>query len=274
MTMHPFRKRCRLSGRVLLCLLLAALLPAAGCASKYGAQTTTVSHYPDCYAPINELRQSEHSAPKYAAGGAAAGAVLGALIGYLATGKSSGALVGGAAGAVAGGAAGGIYGQHSQTQDDAERLAAYNSQLEGNIRETSRMTAAAKLARQCYERQFAVAASEYKAGRLTKEQFNSRYIEVTNGMQEAASLLGQSNKRGSEISAEYERALQQESMRVANAGSGKNAPKASAEERRKLSNLKTKSTAMQRSVSAGEEEERQLMQRLSITHRQAQDLMS
>jgi outer membrane lipoprotein SlyB len=260
--------------RTVLCLLLASLLPVTGCASRYGTQKTAINHYPDCYAPINELRQSENTAPKYAAGGAAAGALLGALAGYLATGKASGALVGGAAGAVAGGAAGGIYGKQRQDQDDAALLASYNSQLDAGIREVDKATAAAKLARQCYERQFTVAASEYKAGRLNKEQFNARYVEVTSGMEEAASILGASNRKNAEVTAEYQRALQQEQTRATSAGQQGQTRQAPREDQQQITELRNKTKAMQRSVSAGEEEERLLLQRLSMTHKQAQDLMS
>lgn len=260
--------------RPLLCALMGVVLLSTGCASKYGAQMTTVNHYPDCYAPISELRQSEYRAEKSAAGGAVAGAALGALIGYLATGKGSGAAVGAATGAVAGGAAGGIYGSQAQKSEDAARLAEYNSQLDGNIREANKATAAAKVARQCYERQFKVAAAEFKAKRLTKDQFNSRYIEVTNGMEEAASILGQVNRNNSEIAAEYNRALQQERARASSSGKKTAQAAPSAEQRRQLSQMQNKNTVMQRSVKESQEEEKLLLQRLSATHQQAKDLMS
>jgi outer membrane lipoprotein SlyB len=260
--------------RALLCVVLASLLCVTGCASRYGTQKTAINHYPDCYAPINELRQSENTAPKYAAGGAAAGAAIGALLGYLTTGKASGALVGGAAGAVAGGAAGGIYGHQRQQQEDASQLAAYNSQLDSGIREVSKATAAARVARQCYERQFTVAAAEYKAGRLSREEFNSRYHEVVSGMEEAADILGTANRKNSGVTAEYQRVLQQESTPVANARQVKNSRETSREAKQQIAELKNKTNTMQKSVSAGEEEERLLLQRLSMTHKQAQDLMS
>lgn len=258
----------------LLCALLGVAFLASGCASKYGAQTTTVQYYPDCYSPIGELRQSEHRAEKSAAGGAVAGAALGALIGYLATGKASGAAVGAAAGGIAGGAAGGIYGSQAQKSEDAAKLAEYNAQLDGNIQEANRATAAAKVARQCYERQFKVAAAEFKAKRLTRDQFNGRYIEVTNGMEEAAGILGMINRNNSEIAAEYNRALQQETAR-ASASSGRKSSRAAKQaETQHVTQMQRKNAAMQRSLQEGQDEEKLLLQRLSATHQQARDLMS
>lgn len=269
-------------------LLTALLVPAlclAGCASKYGTQTTKVSHYPDCYSPINELRQNEFYAQKSAAGGAVAGALLGGLIGYLATGDASGAAVGAAVGGIAGGAAGGIYGSHQQEQNDRARLEQYNASLDGNIREVNKATAAARVARQCYERQFTVAASEYQAGHITREQFNSRYLEVTQGLEEAANILGEANRNSAQVAKEYDRAINQEAQRASqtqqSAGSGKKSAassgtsaSSSSGQNRQVADLRKKSTTMQSSVDAGQEEERLLRQRLTTTHQQARDLLS
>ena len=258
--------------RIALCVLLSFSVPQLGCASKYGSQTTTVSHYPDCYQPINDLRQSEYRPQKTAAGGAVAGALLGALVGYLATGKGEGAAIGAATGAVAGGAAGGIYGSQQQKAEDERQLAQYNQQLDGNITETNRAAAAARVARQCYERQFTVAANEYKAKRLTKEQFNSRYQEVTSGLQEAANILGEVNTSNRQITADYNRAMQEETAKVtAASSSGK---KSAAQSSPQLAQMRQTSKKMEQSTKASEEEERLLLERLAATHQQAKDLMS
>lgn len=277
MTTASAAARQRFSFRFPVCVLIIGALASAGCTSKYGQQITTVGYYPDCYAPIRDLRASEHSVAKSVGGGAALGAALGALIGYAASGgKGSGALVGAATGAVAGGAAGGIYGQHSKDQEDAARLAEYNAQLDGRIGAVNRTTAAARVARQCYERQFTVAASEYQAGRLTREQFYARYVEVRNGLEEAASILGEANRNGAQVAADYNRALEQESARVAASGKqgGKKNASARAEEGRQLKRMRQTNASIKQSVSAGAEEERQLLERLSLTRRQADDLMS
>lgn len=269
--------------KVCMIALLAAAMPLTGCASKYGKQTTVVNHYPDCYSPINELRKNEFYAQKSAAAGAVGGALLGALIGYAATGKASGALAGAAVGGIAGGAAGGIYGQHQQEQNDEARLAQYNASLDGNIREVNKATAAAKVARQCYERQFTVAASEFKAGHISREQFNSRYNEVVQGLEEAATILGEANRNSAQVAQEYSKAIDQEAQNMAQnkqpqASSGsKKAPKAQAAssgQSRQVADLRKKSSDMNASVSAGQEEERLLRQRLASTQQQAKDLLS
>ncbi len=263
----------------MLTLMLIGTLLSAGCTSKYGAQTTKVNHYPDCYAPINELRSNEFAVQKGVAGGAVAGAALGALVGYLATGKSSGAIAGAAVGGIAGATAGGVYASHEKDQNDTARLAEYNSRLEGGIREVDKATAAAKLARQCYDRQFATAASEYKAKRISREQFNSRYQEVTSGMEEAANILGLANKNSAEVVAAYNKAIDDEAQRQNVPPATVRSPKARASvnrtsEGQQLTRLADSTNSMQRSVSAGQEEERLLRERLEATHKQARDLMS
>ncbi|MDL2316695.1 hypothetical protein LJC59_06405 [Desulfovibrio sp. OttesenSCG-928-A18] len=262
--------------KMLCCALLGGVLLIGGCTSKYGTQTTQVNHYPECYSPINELRQNEYVVQKSVAGGAVAGAALGAVVGYLTTGKASGALVGAAAGGIAGGTAGGLYGQHQKEQNDSARLAQYNSQLDGGIREVDKATAAAKVARQCYERQFSTAVSEYKAGHITREQFSSRYQEVSSGLEEAANILGQANQNSRAIAGEYNKALNAEAERlnVSPSAVRSSTPVGNTEEGRQLSRMAENTSKMERSVSAGQEEERLLRQRLAETRKQAQDLLS
>lgn len=277
---------CRLysTARSLLILLLFCVLSATGCASKYGTQTTTVNHYPDCYAPINELRKSEFAVEKSTATGAVVGGVLGAIVGLAASGgKASGAAIGAATGAVAGGAVGYGVGKSKQSSDDSALLAEYNSRLDGSIRETDKATAAARLARQCYERQFTVAVSEFKAKRISREQFNSRYQEVISGMEEAANILGTANRNSAQVAAAYNRAIDEESNKrgvsSASVRSSAKTKRPSPElnktaDGRELSRMAEKTDRMDQSVSAGQQEERLLRERLAATKQQAADLMS
>ena len=284
MTAQAISRRLCSSSRSLLILLLFSVLATTGCASKYGTQSTKVNHYPDCYAPINELRKSEFAVEKSTATGAVVGGVLGAIVGLAASGgKASGAAIGAATGAVAGGAVGYGAGKSSQSSSDSAMLADYNSRLDGGIRETDKATAAARLARQCYERQFTVAASEFKAKRITKEQFNSRYQEVISGMEEAANILGMANRNSSEVVTAYNRAIDEESTKrgvsSATVRSAARSKKASAElsrteDGRQLSRMAENTSKMEQSVSAGQQEERLLRERLAATKQQATDLMS
>ncbi len=277
----------------LLCLLPALALPAGGCASKYGAQTTKVAYYPDCYQPIADLRQSEHSVARSTVGGAAIGAVLGAIGGYLITGKGSGAAVGAAAGAAAGGAVGYAKGSSDKEREDSERLSEYLSQIDGNISGLDRTTAAARMARQCYDRQFTVAASEYKAGRLTKDQFRDRYIEVSSGMGEAARIVGEKSVESEQVAAQYRQALNQEADRLGvpkeqlaqskSTGSRKSSSQAKTapasatlqtDEGQQLTKLADKTATMDKSVNDAKTEEAALRERLAAMDQQSRDLMS
>ena len=74
----------------LYCIVMTCLcsLLATGCASKYGAQTTDVHYYPDCYQPIADLRSAEKSFNTTMVMGTTMGALLGAVIGASQTGKA------------------------------------------------------------------------------------------------------------------------------------------------------------------------------------------
>lgn len=284
MTVRAISCRLCVVSRSLLIVLLFCAVSITGCASKYGTQTTKVAYYPDCYAPIDELRKNEFAVAKSTAAGAVIGGVVGALAGLIISGgKGSGAAIGAAAGAVAGGATGYGVGKSKQNSSDAATLADYNSRLDGGIREADKATAAAKIARQCYERQFTVAVSEFKAKRLSKEQFRQRYEEVLSGMEEAANILGTANRNSAEVAAAYNRAIDQESNKrgvapgaVRASARSKSAPPAlnNSADGRELSRMAEKTGRMEKSVAAGQQEERLLRERLSATRQQASDLMS
>ena len=61
----------------LVAVLIMALLALPGCASKYGAQRTKVNYYPQCYQPVQQLRDDENYVAKSTATGAVGGALLG-----------------------------------------------------------------------------------------------------------------------------------------------------------------------------------------------------
>lgn len=295
MTSQVHAPRCAYT-RLLLCFMLALSVLATGCASsKYGPQTTKVSYYPDCYQPIADLRQAEHAVAKSTAGGAAIGALVGAVGGYLASGgKASGALIGAGAGAVVGGAVGYAKGSSDQEKDDAARLAEYTSRIDGDISNLDRATAAAKVARQCYDRQFTVAVSEFKAGHLTKDQFKDRYTEVSSGMDEAARIVGQTSTESAQVATQYRQAVDQEANRLgvpkeqlgpkpvptkqaSTRKPVKTAPvsaKLDTDEGKQLSKLADKSAAMDKSVEDAKNEEAALRDRMAAMQRQSQDLMS
>ena len=195
-----------------LCLLIC-IFPLAGmtgCASKYGQQTTHVDRYPQCYAPIQKLREEENSVAKTAAGGAVAGALIGALIGGLATGKIEGAVAGGVVGGVTGGAIGYSQSKQRQMRDQNVRMASYLRDLDGDIAGIDTVNASARYSLQCYDKEFKLLIAEYKSGRISKIELDNAYQEIKSGMGEAEHLLGAAIERNKERDAQYEAALADE----------------------------------------------------------------
>jgi len=190
-----------------MCLILTAGLLGSGCTSQYGAQKTKVNYYPQCYQPVNQLRQDENSTGKSTAAGAVGGALLGALIGGLATGKASGALIGAAAGGAAGAVAGNVYGKSKSQQRDAAYMQQYSQQLGSEAASMNRSTAAAKVAAKCYDDQFKLAASQFKAGQISRIEFQDRYNEIRSGLEETSFILNDTATTMAKKDGEYQQAL-------------------------------------------------------------------
>lgn len=190
-----------------LALLLAAGLLFGGCTSKYGAQKTRVNYYPQCYQPVAQLRQDENSTGTSTAVGATGGALLGALIGGLATGKVEGAVAGAAVGGVSGAVAGNIYGKSQARDRDAAYLQAYSRQLGSEAASMNRATAAAKVASKCYDEQFQLAANQFKAGQISRLDFQNRYNEIRSGLEETSFILNSTATTMAEKDSEYQQAL-------------------------------------------------------------------
>lgn len=186
-------------------LATSMLLP--GCASKYGPQQTKVHYYPQCYRPVSDLRNDENEVGRSTALGAASGALLGAAIGGLASGNWKGALAGAAAGAATGAVAGNIYGKNQAAKRDARYVKAYRQQLGAEAASMNRATSAAKVAMQCYDGEFKRAAADYKAGKITKDEFRDRYAEIRSGLQETSYILKARYDSMSAKDREYEQAL-------------------------------------------------------------------
>lgn len=190
-----------------LCLFLAAGLLISGCTSKYGEQKTKVNYYPQCYQPVNQLRQDENSTGKSTATGAVGGALLGALIGGLATGRASGAIAGAVAGGAAGAVAGNVYGKSKSQDRDAAYLHQYSQQLGSEAASMNRSTAAAKVAAKCYDEQFKLAADQFKAGQITRMEFQERYNEIRSGLEETSFILNDTATTMAKKDGEYQQAL-------------------------------------------------------------------
>ena len=198
-------------------LLLLCVLPLGGlwgCASKYGEQTTVVNYYPQCYAPIKQLRDEENRVAKSTAGGAVGGALIGALIGGLATGKVQGAVVGGVAGGVTGGAIGYAAGKQKQIRDQNARMASYLQDLDGDIAGLDAVSASARYSIQCYDKEFNQVISAYRAGRISRLELDKSYTEIRNGIAEAERLVGATLRKAYERDEQYNEALASEAQRM------------------------------------------------------------
>lgn len=209
-TMHPAKEIHMVKRHLrLLVVTVACIALLGGCASKYGAQTTQVNYYPQCYSPVAQLRADEDRITNSTAGGAAGGALLGALIGGLATGKVEGALAGAVAGGAAGAVGGNIYGKSQQRENDRRLLASYAAQLDEDSAGMDRATAAARLSARCYDEQFKKAAAQYKAGAITRQDFQDRYMEIRSGLEETSRILKLTSDHVIERDAEYQKTLAQ-----------------------------------------------------------------
>jgi outer membrane lipoprotein SlyB len=276
--------------------IAVALTLAAGCAhdSRFGPQTTVVNHYPDCYDPINQMRQAEFMVEESTVGGAVAGALLGAIAGYAADG-GRGALIGATMGAVTGGIIANQLAKAAEERNNAKRMALYSQHLDEASSNMDVTTAAASMARQCYEQQFASAVQDFQAGRINKEQFRSRYMEVAAGMEEASRVLGTSIDSIAEASVAYEEALLRESdrlkvkedtieqMREVSRQEIKGSAKPPArrpasglnqEEEQRLSAMINSGTAVENSVDKARSEQDLINARLDLANQMATDLLS
>ena len=193
----------------LYCIVMTCLcsLLATGCASKYGAQTTDVHYYPDCYQPIADLRSAEKSFNTTMVMGTTMGALLGAVIGASQTGKAEGALAGAAIGAGAGAGASYLVAKYNNERDDRVRLASYARDLNADVNSLNRVTAAGQVAYNCYSAKFRAALEDYKAKRITRAELDQRYAEIKSGLAEASAILGSTLSEADKREAEYRQVL-------------------------------------------------------------------
>ena len=200
----------------LYCIVMTCLcsLLATGCASKYGAQTTDVHYYPDCYQPIADLRSAEKSFNTTMVMGTTMGALLGAVIGASQTGKAEGALAGAAIGAGAGAGASYLVAKYNNERDDRVRLASYARDLNADVNSLNRVTAAGQVAYNCYSAKFRAALEDYKAKRITRAELDQRYAEIKSGLAEASAILGSTLSEADKREAEYRQVLTVEAKKA------------------------------------------------------------
>lgn len=205
---------CVRVSRKSICVVLMSVFTLTGCASKYGQQVTQVEYFPQCYSSIAELRASEDAYARTVATGSVVGALLGALGGYLATGKTEGALVGAAVGGVAGTAVGYSKAESDEASEGNRRMATYLQELDGDISGLDYVTASARLAIQCYDKQFKSSIASFKARKISKIELDKRYVEIRNGTQEASAILGVAIDSTLKKEEQYQKIIVEEARRL------------------------------------------------------------
>lgn len=71
----------------------------------------------------------------------------------------------------------------------------------------NRASAAAKIAAQCYDEQFQLAANQFKAGQITRLEFQDRYTEIRSGLEETSLILNGTATAMAQKDSEYQKAL-------------------------------------------------------------------
>ncbi len=193
----------------LVALLILSIF-STGCASKYGAQTTQVAYYPACYQPVSDLRRDEANINDSTSTGLVIGALLGALIGGVATGDAKGAVVGAAAGGAVGAVGGHAYATSEAKDRDAEFYRQYASQLDAETIQMSRANAAAKIAAQCYDKEFKKVVADAQAGNISKIELTNRYEEIRSGLEETSRILNVTYNNMHQKDAEYQKVMAEE----------------------------------------------------------------
>lgn len=201
-----------LAKKSVLPTLLICALALSGCGSAYGPQITTVNYYPDCYAPIQELRQAESDFSSNMLLGTMLGALAGAAVGLASTGDGRGALIGAAGGAAAGAVGSHIYSSHQENQREADRLTRYAYAITEDMERIDSVMLAARAANRCYEQQYARLVGRYESGRISQIAFETRLEEIRNGMTEAEAILGAVSTDVISKQADYRASLEEEAQ--------------------------------------------------------------
>ena len=193
---------------------LVASLALAGCVAPGGTtvpQMTKVNYYPQCYQPVQQLRQADQQFAQTMAINTALGAAGGAALGGIIGGNWQSALYG----AVAGGAvaAAGTYAQQRQQEADAERRATLiSNDMYHDSSEMQRAVVAARQANSCYNRAFNQVAAGVRRSTMPREEARLRFAEIYDGQRETAAILAQYGKKANDSVQEYQVAINQQTQ--------------------------------------------------------------
>lgn len=203
-----------------ICAVLA--LSLVGCGAKQKAPEFQAQYYPECYDPIAKLCKDQDNSEemKTAAKGAAIGALGGAVAGGLISGDWKGAAIGAAGGAVAGGLTGFFTARLSKISDQKARLAEYQKMLGESSKDWNLKTASVEKAYKCYREQIKLAKEQYKAKKISKEEFRARMAEIKAGIDNINTYWADAKSRINDQIADSEDFLKQqeaEAQKIADA---------------------------------------------------------
>ncbi|MDR2367812.1 MAG: glycine zipper family protein [Deltaproteobacteria bacterium] len=174
---------------IMASVFLVTTVLATGCGSKYGPKTVKVNYYPECYRPIDDLRQAEAKLHKDMATGAAVGAITGLITGLATTGSARGAAVGAGLGLIAGLAGSYLISSAMQEKSLRERFQAYRSSIDA---QTANLNIAVRFAKQscdCYEAAYKKLNASFQRGQIGKEEMLVRLKEIRDGNNDAIKVL-------------------------------------------------------------------------------------
>ena len=197
-------------------ILACGALVLNGCAPSgiNVPKTTQVNYYPECYQPVQNLRnadeQFEHSLMVNTAIGAVGGAAIGAAAGR----DWKGAVIGMVSGAAV--AAAGTYAAYrlQQQPDDNARRLAIAGDLNHDSAELEKAVMAARAADACYDRAFNALEAGVRDHSISNDIAAARFREIQQGTREAEAILAEYGKKAEKSSAEYNVAFNQEADKL------------------------------------------------------------
>jgi uncharacterized protein YcfJ len=218
--MYQIEKKatCKSNFRILTSFLCALLIFAfaAGCAgSKLGKQSFKVNYYPDCYAPIQKIREEAQKLNRNVAAGAVGGAIAGALLGaVLGKGDKGDILIGAAAGAVVGAGLTYLISKEVQEKAQKERFEIYGQSMNEDYKKLDAAIISARQTQSCYVKTYKQIERDYKAGRYSREEMLARLQELRDGTAEAVYILKEYNDAAGESIQTYNEIIKTEQKRT------------------------------------------------------------
>ncbi|MDR2422996.1 MAG: hypothetical protein LBE01_06415 [Deltaproteobacteria bacterium] len=192
-------------------IVLAATV-LSGCAGqKLGKQTVVVKHYPQCYRPIGDLREAAKKVNQATAAGAIFGAITGAAIAYSQSGGNKAEIAKGAiAGGLSGAGLGYLISSEVQAMDQAERFRTYIQAMDMDVGNLKQAVAAAKMANNCYDKEYKLLAKNAKAGRVPQPELAERVKEIQDGSNDAMTILKNYSDGSEQAASTYDQVIAME----------------------------------------------------------------